>query len=68
MNHGIYTVSGTLSEDEKTLNHRVDQAVKQHTQNLKNTHRKPHTESHTPKATHPWKKIPATQGGYSHQV
>ncbi len=35
------------AEDEKTLNHRVDQAVKQRT--------------HKPKATHPWKKIPITR-------
>ena len=41
-------------EDEKTLNHRVDQAVKQRGQK--------------PKASHPWKKLPATQGGYGHQA
>ena len=41
-------------EDEKTLNHRVDQAVKQRGQK--------------PKASHPWKKLPATQGGYGHHV
>ncbi|HIE87922.1 MAG TPA: ISNCY family transposase [Gammaproteobacteria bacterium] len=41
-------------EDEKTLNHRVDQAVQQ--------------QSPKPKATHPWKKIPATPGGYSHRA
>jgi transposase len=42
------------SEDEKTLNHRVDQAVKQRT--------------YKPKATHPWKKTPITQGGYRQQA
>ncbi len=42
------------AEDEKALNHRVDQAVKQRT--------------HKPKATHPRKKIPVTQGGYSQQA
>lgn len=41
-------------EDEKTLNHRVDQAVKQRGQK--------------PKASHPWKKLPSTQGGYGHQA
>ena len=41
-------------EDEKTLNHRVDQAVKQRT--------------HKPKATHPWKKLPVTEGGYRDQA
>ena len=41
-------------EDEKTLNHRVDQAVKQRGQK--------------PKASHPWKKLPATQGGSGHQA
>ena len=41
-------------EDEKTLNHRVDQAVKQRT--------------HKPKATHPWKKLPVTEGGFRDQA
>ena len=48
-------------EDEKTLNHRVDQAVKQRTQ-------KPETRNQKPKTTQPWKKIPASQGGYGHQA
>jgi hypothetical protein len=41
-------------EDEKTINHRVDQAVKQTT--------------YKPKASHPWKKSPVTAGGHRQQA
>ena len=44
----------TPLEDEKTINHRVDQAMEK--------------QKHKPKASHPWKKQASTPGGIQQQL
>jgi len=41
------------TEDEKTINHRVDKAINQ--------------QAYKPKPSHPWKRLPATAGGRQYQ-